>query len=76
MGSIKLARNQGMVAAYLNFFAVIIAFVVALLVTGLVIGLYSPVYYLEQCRDGGKLCNCTWTNFYDCAYAATGIPRV
>ena len=51
MGHTKNARNQGMVAAYLNVAAVVIAFLVALLATGLAIGLYSPVYYLQQCRD-------------------------
>ena len=51
MGHTEKARNQGLVAAYLNAAAVIIAFLVALLATGLAIGLYAPVYYLEQCRD-------------------------
>ena len=51
MGHIKNARSQGLVAAYLNVAAVAIAFFVALLATGLAIGLYAPVYYLDQCRD-------------------------
>ena len=51
MGHVNNARNQGLVAAYLNVAAVAIAFLVALLATGLAIGLYSPVYYLQKCRD-------------------------
>ena len=46
-----------MVAAYLNVFAVIIAFVVAIVATYFVITRYSPVYYLRGCEDNpGKLC--------------------
>jgi len=51
MGHTKNARNQGLVAAYLNVAAVAIAFLVALLATGLAIGFYAPIYYLDQCRD-------------------------
>lgn len=51
LGNTKTARNQGLIAAYLNVAAIIVAFVVALLVTGLTIGLYAPTYYLNQCRE-------------------------
>ena len=45
MSEITKARNQGLIAAYMNFFAVITAFVMAAVITGLVIGLYGPTYY-------------------------------
>jgi hypothetical protein len=44
MGNMKVARNYGLWASYLNLSAVIVGFVVALLATGLVIGLYFPSY--------------------------------
>ena len=40
MGDIEVAKNYGLIAAYLNFFAVLVGFVVAFVATGLVIGLY------------------------------------
>ena len=39
-----MARDYGLWASYLNLSAVIVGFVVALLATGLVIGLYFPSY--------------------------------
>ena len=51
MGEITKARNQGLLAAYMNLYAVIAALVVAAVVTGLVIGLYGPTYYRNQCDD-------------------------
>ena len=44
-GEITAARNQGLLAAYMNLFAVIAALIVAAVTAGLVIGLYGPVYY-------------------------------
>ena len=47
-GDIKTARNQGLLAAYMNMFAVIAALVVAAVVTGLVIRFYGPTYYRDK----------------------------
>ncbi len=46
-----MARQQGIIAAYLNIFAIIFSLVLAMLGTGLTLGLYLPVYYLEKCKD-------------------------
>ncbi len=51
LGQTKLARQQGMIAAYLNIFAIIFSLVLAMLGTGLTLGLYLPMYYGEKCRD-------------------------
>ena len=52
IGAVKVAKKQGMIAAYLNVAAIIAACVVACLVLGLVLGLYGPVYVQEQfCND-------------------------
>ena len=51
-GAVKLAKKQGMIAAYLNVIAIVAALVVACLVMGLVLGLYGPVYTRNQfCND-------------------------
>ena len=51
IGAVKLARKQGMIAAYLSVAAIIAAPVVACLVMGLVLGLYGPVYARQQYCD-------------------------
>ena len=43
-GDIKGARNNGLVAVYLNITAITSALVVACLATGLTLGLYYTVY--------------------------------
>lgn len=58
LGDITMARNQGLVAAYMNLFAVIMALVVAAVTIGLVIGLYGPTYYREE------RCRCKHTMHY------------
>ena len=45
MGDIRKARDQGMVAAYLNIIAIIFALVVASVAIGVAIGVYGPTYY-------------------------------
>ena len=50
MANTEGAKKYGLIAAYLNVFAVIVGFAVAILVSGLVIGLYSETY---------------WDNYYD-----------
>ena len=51
IGAVKVARKQGMVAAYLSVAAIIAALVVACLVMGLVLGLHGPVYArLQYCN--------------------------
>ena len=47
MGDIRKARDQGMVAAYLNVSAIIFALVVAAVAVGVAIGVYSPIYYRQ-----------------------------
>ena len=47
MGDIRKARDQGMVAAYLNIIAIIFALVVAAVAVGVAIGVYSPIYYRQ-----------------------------
>ena len=56
IGAVKVARKQGMIAAYLSVAAIVAALVVACLVMGLVLGLYGPVYAREQycIRMGGS----------------------
>ena len=54
-GDIKGARNNGLVAVYLNATAITSALVVACLATGLTIGLYYTVY-------------CDYIRRYDCLY--------
>ena len=43
-GATKVARRQGITAAYLNVSAIIASLVVACVVMGLVLGLYGPIY--------------------------------
>lgn len=54
MGDIRLARDQGMVSAYLNVTAVIFALVIAAVAIGVAIGVYGPTYFLQQCIEIGK----------------------
>ena len=56
IGAKALARKQGVIAAYLNIIAVVFALVVAVVCTGLVIGLYGPEYTLQQCINKGMRC--------------------
>jgi len=51
MGDIRLARDQGMVSAYLNVTAVIFALVIAAVAIGVAIGVYGPTYFLQQCIE-------------------------
>lgn len=51
-GDITAARNQGLLAAYMNFAAIIMAFVLAMLAIGLVIGLYSQEFYCYSNNEG------------------------
>ena len=48
IGAVKVARKQGMIAAYLSVAAIVAALVVTCLVMGLVLGLYGPVYAQQQ----------------------------
>ena len=48
IGAVKVARKQGMIAAYLNVAAIVAALVVACLAMGLVLGLYGPLYARAQ----------------------------
>lgn len=57
MGDIRLAREQGMVSAYLNVTAIIFALVVAAIAIGVTIGVYGPTYYLQQCIQLGMQTN-------------------
>lgn len=57
MGDIRLARDQGMVSAYLNVTAVIFALVIAAVAIGVAIGVYGPTYFLQQCIELGKRTN-------------------
>ena len=47
MGDIRKARDQGMVAAYLNIIAIVFALVVAAVAIGVAIGVYGPIYYRQ-----------------------------
>ena len=52
IGAVKVARKQGMIAAYLNIAAIIAALVVAFLVMELALGLYGPVHVQEEfCKE-------------------------
>ena len=53
MGDIRLARDQGIVSAYLNVTAVIFALVIAAIAIGVAIGVYGPTFYLQQCIESG-----------------------
>lgn len=57
MGDIRLARDQGIVSAYLNVTAIIFALVVAAIAIGVTIGVYGPTYYLQQCIQIGMQTN-------------------
>ncbi len=50
LGQTELARQQGMIAAYLNIIAIIFSLVLAMLVIGLSLGIHLPEYYLEKCE--------------------------
>ena len=56
MGDINLAKQRGLIAAYLNIAAIIFSLVVAVLAIGLTLGLYLPTYYLDQCKDESMCC--------------------
>ena len=47
IGDIRKARDQGMVAAYLNIIAIVFALVVAAVAIGVAIGVYGPIYYRQ-----------------------------
>ena len=73
-GAVKVAKKQGMIAAYLNVIAIVAALVVACLVMGLVLGLYGPVYTRNQfCNDyrNGYFNNYYYINEYErmCRYS-------
>ena len=53
MGDTRLARDRGLVAAYLNIAAVASALFVAAIAIGVAIGVYGPTYYLQQCINTG-----------------------
>lgn len=56
-GAIKVARSQGIAAAYLNVATILFALILAIVVTGLVVGLYGPTYAIQNCIDRGKSCS-------------------
>ena len=51
--SIKLARSQGMIAAYLNAAAVVFALVVAFVVSAAVIDANAESYIMDKCIRRG-----------------------
>ena len=53
--AIKQARTQGMIAAYLNFAAVITALALVTVVIGLVVGIEVREYNLRMCINRGRL---------------------
>ena len=55
VNAIKQARTQGMIAAYLNFAAVITALALATVVIGLVVGIEARDYNLRMCINRGRL---------------------
>ena len=64
-GTVKLAKKQGMIAAYLNVAAIVAAL-------GLVLGLYGPVYTRNQfCNDYRNGYFANNTNYYEriCRYS-------
>ncbi len=50
LGQTKLARHQGMIAAYMNIIAIIVSLVLAMLAIGLSLGIHLPEYYLSKCK--------------------------
>ena len=44
-GMINSARNEGMCAAYLSVATIVVALVVAILATGLTVGIFYSSYY-------------------------------
>lgn len=54
MGDIKLSRQQGMIAAYLNFVAIVLALVIAFILTTLMVGLYGEDFSRDVCYSKGK----------------------
>lgn len=64
MGDIKLARKQGVVAAYLNITAVFFALVVCVIaVSGAAWG-YGHTYLLQECLASGMSHSQTTPSFY------------
>ena len=55
MDAIKQARTQGMIAAYLNFAAIITALALATVMIGLVVGIEAREYSLRMCINRGRL---------------------
>ena len=53
MGDIKLARKQGMVAAYLNIIAIFFALVVVVVAVNAAVWGYSYTYLLQECLAEG-----------------------
>ena len=53
-GATKVARSQGMVAAYFNIAAILFALLMAILMTGLVIGLYGETWAFNKCYRRGE----------------------
>ena len=76
-GAIKLAKKQGMIAAYLNVIAIVAALVVACLVMGLVLGLYGPVYTQNQfCNDYRNGYYINSYNYYNYNYYINEYERM
>ena len=53
MGDIKLARKQGIVAAYLNIIAIFFALVVAVVAVNAAVWGYGHTYLLQECLAEG-----------------------
>lgn len=61
----KVAKKQGMIAAYLNIAAIVAALLVACLVIGLVLGLYGPKYmYMYKHKFCDNYRNGSYYNHY------------
>ena len=55
MNNIKRARTQGMIAAYLNLMAIVVALVIACVFVGVIVGLEGRPYSLQLCIERGKV---------------------
>ena len=53
MGDIKLARKQGIVAAYLNIIAIFFALVFVVVAVNAVVWGYGHTYLLQECLTKG-----------------------
>ena len=53
MGDIKLARKQGIVAAYLNITAIFFALVVCVIAISAAVFGYGHTYLLQECLASG-----------------------